>query len=97
MIYPARVTSYKIFFSENVPKLTLYGVQEQLAGFAHIDFVYKTENESPNFKAFINRGSILQVTRPLWLLSSLLVLLEQGGDIRIDENGDLTKIHIIEK
>jgi len=107
IIYPAWVTSYKIFFTENKAQLKLFGVEEHhqndiesglgAESLANIDFVHVRENASPSFKAFINRGGFLQTTRPLWLLPSILVLLEKGGDIQIDGNGNLTQTQTADK
>jgi hypothetical protein len=98
--YPAWVTSYKIFFTENKAQLKLYGIEERhentaemenrAQNLANIDFVYIQESGDPSFKAYTNRGGFLQTTRPLWLLSSILVLLEKDGDIQIDGNGNLS-------
>jgi hypothetical protein len=99
--YPAKVISYKVFFSESNAQLKLFGLEEgqeadaevffSTKTLANIDFVHIKENASPSFKAFINRGGYLQTTRPLWLLSSILVLLEKVGNIQIDGNGNLSK------
>lgn len=99
--YPALVTSYSVSFSEDKVQLQLSGFEEPLreakenpafaVNLARIDFVPVQKNESPSFNSFTNRGGFLQATRPLWLLSSILVLLEQGGVIQIDGNGNLTK------
>ena len=105
--YPARVIAHKVFFSESNAQLKLFGLEDgeeadaevfiATKTLANIDFVHIKENASPSFKAFINRGGYLQTTRPLWLLSSILVLLEKGGNIRIDGNGNLSKTQTLDE
>ena len=86
IIYPAQVVSYKVFFTEDSTENT-----PLIVNLAYIDFVPIQEIGSLGFKAFTNRGGFMQATRPLWLLSSILVLLEQGDAIQIDGNANLTK------
>lgn len=99
--YPAQVTGHTIHFTEDKAQILVSGFEQITKGaldtpiilenLARIDFVPVKENDQPSFIAFINRGGFLQATRPLWLLPSILVLLEQGGDIILDGNGNLSK------
>lgn len=99
--YPAQVTGHTIHFTEDKAQVLVSGFEKITktatdtptipVNLARIDFVPVKENDQPSFIAFINRGGFLQATRPLWLLPSILVLLEQGRDIYIDGNGNLIK------
>ncbi|MFS4493722.1 hypothetical protein [Maribacter sp. 2308TA10-17] len=98
--YPAEVTGYSLLFSENNVKLQLTGKEKSNSeqgdsqsekNIAKIDFISEPSGDSKNFKAFINRGGFLNVSRPLYMLSAMLVVLEQGGKILLDGNGNLSK------
>lgn len=100
--YPARVTSYHIFFNEDQVELQLSGVGEfaeveedqknSEQKIANIDFVPIDNSNPMDFRSITNRGGFLQVTRPLYLLTSILVVLEQrSSPLFIDGNGNLFK------
>ncbi|WP_282132773.1 hypothetical protein [Cellulophaga baltica] len=99
--YPAQVTGHTIHFTEDKAQVLVSGFEKITktatdtstipVNLARIDFVPVKENDQPSFIAFINRVGFLQVTRPLWLLPSILVLLEQEGNIILDGNGNLSK------
>ncbi len=100
--YPARITSYYIFFNEDQVELQLSGVGEfveveedqknSIQKIANIEFVPIDSSNPVDFKSFTNRGGFLQVTRPLYLLTSILVVLEQrSSPLFIDGQGNLFK------
>ena len=69
--YPARVTSYYIFFNEDQVELQLSGVGEfaelnedsnnEAQKIADIDFIHTDSKNHVEFKSFTNRGGYLQV------------------------------------
>lgn len=98
--YPAKITSYSIFFSEDNAQIQLSGVEDSSIGkdkseekeirVANIDFVMVKDDETPQLKSFINRGGFLQITRSMHMLSSILAVLEKEKGVQLDKKGNLS-------
>ncbi len=96
--YPAQITSYSLFISENQVQIQLIGIEKSDKkskpmgrNIAHVHFKPVKGDENPDYEAIINRGGFLRITRPMFMLSSILVALEQGGKLYLNEKGNLSR------
>jgi len=91
--YPAKINGYTIKISNTKASIRLLGIEnggdenERLIG--DVSFL---ENHSNDVlaKAFINRGGLLNMSYPISLLPSILMLLNQGDALYVDGNGNFT-------
>ncbi len=91
--YPAKINGYSITVSNTKTSIRLHGVEnggdENERFIGDVSF---SENDSNDVqaKAFINRGGFLNMSYPISLLPSILMLLNQTEALYVDGDGNFT-------
>lgn len=96
--YPAKINGYTVTVSNTKASIRLLGVEnggnENERFIGDVSFLENDSNDV-HTKAFINRGGFLNMSYPISLLPSILMLLNQTETLYVDGEGNFTNRGIL--